>query len=383
MMKMNGIASFFSFLIVGLVVINCSSVNTTGRGTETAKPANEIPAMATIIGKSLDQLKQLLRPITVREISSNQYLALDYPLKGQTCFFHFEDGKVLQINALFAGDRFESVARIVVKEHGDPSYKDEGDWRWDKPGLLVFVNREAIGGEILTNLGMKAVETSKNYIEMAWDALTAMDFEKAVYWWTKAAEQGHADAQYYLGACYGRGEGVAKDSEKAVYWYTKAAEQGHTEAQYYLGNRYYTGDGIAKDFGKAAYWWTKAAEQGDVRAQYYLGFCYYNGLGVAKDSGKAVYWLTKAVEQGHADAQFQLGEFYYNGEGVAKDSGKAMYWWTEAAEQGHVDAQYNLGTCYDLGLGVAKDFEKAMYWYTKAAEQGYARAQKALADLQQ
>jgi hypothetical protein len=43
----------------------------------------------------------------------------------------------------------------------------------------------------------------------------------------KAAEQGHAEAQYRLGLCYREGFGVAKDEIEAVKWCRKAAEQGY------------------------------------------------------------------------------------------------------------------------------------------------------------
>ena len=55
--------------------------------------------------------------------------------------------------------------------------------------------------------------------------------EKAVDWWRKAAEQGHAISQSLLGYAYNKGKGVTKDSLKAVYWYSKSAEQGNTVAQ--------------------------------------------------------------------------------------------------------------------------------------------------------
>ena len=50
----------------------------------------------------------------------------------------------------------------------------------------------------------------------------------------RAAEQGDAKAQFSLGWCYSKGEGVAKDTKKAVAWYRKAAEQGDMAAQYAL-----------------------------------------------------------------------------------------------------------------------------------------------------
>jgi len=38
-----------------------------------------------------------------------------------------------------------------------------------------------------------------------------------------------------LGVCYVNGDGVAKDAEQAVSWYRRAAEAGHADAQFNLG----------------------------------------------------------------------------------------------------------------------------------------------------
>jgi len=47
----------------------------------------------------------------------------------------------------------------------------------------------------------------------------------------RAAEQGHAEAQFNLGICYEDGDGVPWSYDEAVKWYSKAAEQGHEEAK--------------------------------------------------------------------------------------------------------------------------------------------------------
>ena len=47
----------------------------------------------------------------------------------------------------------------------------------------------------------------------------------------KKAEQGDANAQYFLGAMCEQGKGVAQDKKKAVEWYTKAVGQGNKKAQ--------------------------------------------------------------------------------------------------------------------------------------------------------
>jgi tetratricopeptide (TPR) repeat protein len=61
------------------------------------------------------------------------------------------------------------------------------------------------------------------------------DYNKAVEYWTKAAELEDIRAHYELGCLYSRGEGVKKDEEKAVYHWEKAAIGGHPSARHNLG----------------------------------------------------------------------------------------------------------------------------------------------------
>ena len=90
------------------------------------------------------------------------------------------------------------------------------------------------------------------------------------------ANQGDADAQFNLALLFYSGIGTPQDLKLAVYWYTKAAEQGHVNAQYKLGSLYLEGHGeeAQQDSKQAVYWLTKAAEQGYVQAQYRLGYIY-------------------------------------------------------------------------------------------------------------
>lgn len=60
------------------------------------------------------------------------------------------------------------------------------------------------------------------------------DYSQAVKWFSKAAEQGHIEAQVQLGICYENGLGVDKNKDKAYYWWQKAAEQGHESAISYI-----------------------------------------------------------------------------------------------------------------------------------------------------
>ena len=194
------------------------------------------------------------------------------------------------------------------------------------------------------------------------------------------ANDRNADAQYYLGLCYYTGDGVMQNYEEAVKWYRKAAEQTHVEAQYALGMCYYDGNGVSKDANEAVYWLRKAVDQDHAKAQDALGECYFNGFGVSEDDEKAVYWYRKSAEQGYAIAQFDLGYCYKNGFGVNQDYTEAVRWYRNAAEQGYAVAQYYLGLCYAEGKGVSQDYQEAVDWYHKAAEQGFDIAQNEMGE---
>jgi TPR repeat protein len=188
--------------------------------------------------------------------------------------------------------------------------------------------------------------------------------------WRKAADGGHARAQFKLGVCYDFGEGVAKDALAAAEWYAKAAAQGLAAAQFNLGYHFKNGSGAAQDLKAAVSWYAKAAAQGHANAQHNLGVLYKNGTGVAQDFKAAAAWYAKAAAQGQVSAQHNLGACYWKGEGVSQDFEAAAALFAKAAVHGHAKSQFNLGGLYEDGTGVARDDKTAAEWYTKAAAAG-------------
>ena len=75
-----------------------------------------------------------------------------------------------------------------------------------------------------------------------------------------------------------------RTSAQAAAWYRKAADQGHAVAQYNLGVLYRDGEGVPKDLAQAVAWFRKAADQGNAAAQNNLGVLYANGEGVPEGS---------------------------------------------------------------------------------------------------
>ncbi|MCR5723303.1 MAG: tetratricopeptide repeat protein [Lachnospiraceae bacterium] len=116
------------------------------------------------------------------------------------------------------------------------------------------------------------------------------------------------DKQFALGEkCY-YGRGVEKSYEKAIEWYEKAANQGHAEAQCSLGYMFSKGIGVKQNYIKAAEWYKKAANQGYAKGLFNLGTIYYNGRGVPKDIEKAKTLFDRAAKKGDTDAQTILSK---------------------------------------------------------------------------
>lgn len=61
-----------------------------------------------------------------------------------------------------------------------------------------------------------------------------VNYFKAVDCFHVAAQEGHSDAQYMLGVCLHKGEGVGRNYEMAVHYLLKAANNGNGKAKLYL-----------------------------------------------------------------------------------------------------------------------------------------------------
>jgi len=199
-------------------------------------------------------------------------------------------------------------------------------------------------------------------------------FEQAVELYKLAAKQGNAKAQFNLGACYHKGRGVTQDHKQAFDCYRLAANQGHAGAQNWLGHCYENGQGVTQDYKQAVEWYQKAAKQENVWAQTNLGDCYKKGHGVTQDYEKAIEWYRSAADRGNSGGQCGLADCYKNGWGVAQDDTKAIELYQLAAKQGDANAQFNLGACYANGQGVAKDLAEAKKWYKLAEDQEHEDA---------
>lgn len=241
---------------------------------------------------------------------------------------------------------------------------------------------------------------------------------KALRWYRRAAELGHAKAQHRTAIGYFKGRGVAKDIPAAIRWYEKAANNGIVNARAKLGNIYTFGEGVPQNYKKAIKWLALASADGVASAQYNYGVILEYGYTGKADLVTAKYWYQMAANQGNADAQNNLGAFfrwakggvkkdykkaaklfraardggnslgaanlarlYRYGQGVKKDPKRAVELYKEAVNQKVTFAYYELGELYRRGLGVKKDFKRARSLFQQGANKGGKFAKIGLAKL--
>jgi len=112
-------------------------------------------------------------------------------------------------------------------------------------------------------------------ITLAWmyanGAGVAVDEGRARELYLEAARGGSAKAQYVVGTMYRFAQyGLKKDFDAAVQWYLKAADQGMPTAQLALGKMLMEGRGVVRDDAAALQWLSLAHVNGSKRAEDYV-----------------------------------------------------------------------------------------------------------------
>jgi TPR repeat protein len=122
-----------------------------------------------------------------------------------------------------------------------------------------------------------------------------------------AAKAGSSWAQYKLGSCYyAADEGYPINYEKAAYWYEKAAENGHDKAQLAIGIAYRRGQGVSRDIPLGLSWMRKAAAQGHGLAMYNIAVVYDE---VYRDYEQAYAWALVGRDNGQDEQHRQFCKY--------------------------------------------------------------------------
>lgn len=167
------------------------------------------------------------------------------------------------------------------------------------PAKFAAIETKAIAGQAEAQHDLAALYTAGH------DGVT-QDYERAAFWFRKAADNGIANAAYNLGVLYHQGLGLKKDMKEAIRWYKTAAGKGHPEAQYNLGIAFIEGIGVPYDPQAAAKYFESAASAGVVEAAYNLGMIYENGLLGEAHPDLALVWYKTAADKGSPEARLAL-----------------------------------------------------------------------------
>ena len=135
----------------------------------------------------------------------------------------------------------------------------------------------------------------------------------------------------------GAGNEMTPNNVRAFHLLLRAAEGGHAEAQYEFSYCLSFGVGVRCDQVEAHRWMALAAEQGFAEAQSRMG----TGLMNTGKLVEGVEWHRKAAEQGHPFSQQMLSDFYSYGRGVPQDFCQAYAWAKLAADAVNVEPTVN------------------------------------------
>ena len=211
----------------------------------------------------------------------------------------------------------------------------------------------------------------------------------------KAAEMGSCCSQYFCGEKFGENG----DFEKAAFWFEKAAENGHLSAIYDLSKLILSGK--AKMNGRFFALLKEKAKYDDPGSCYYFGMMHYYGKGTEKDFPKAYYFIEKSSLLEYSGADTSLLEeaknqyVFENGadsiygfyrkvsEMFASETGRAFY--KEKADEYREKAfkPIEITVTFEPGQEIYIDgtfasdegrFEEAFELYRKAAGLGYSPA---------
>lgn len=157
----------------------------------------------------------------------------------------------------------------IAKEYFTEAYK-MGDCESGYYVATMYIKGKYIAQDI--KLGMTILEdlANKNHVksqfmygrELLSGIIVARDEEKGLNWLDRAANGGLIDSQIFLGNYFRE-----NDFEKAFFWYLKAAEAYEPSSAYEVALAYAMGRGTMRDMKKAKEWLQIAADTGHLEAK--------------------------------------------------------------------------------------------------------------------
>jgi TPR repeat protein len=139
-----------------------------------------------------------------------------------------------------------------------------------------------------------------------------VDCVMSMFFFRKAADEGHAVAQYCLATGHSFGEGVPHDPPQALYWFRQSATQGlRLGLSVLAGEVREPGDTpLPLSDIEAALWRTKFEEQRGIADKSILASLVPDGIGLPDNVREGLVWYREAVRKGSGEAQFLLWDMF-------------------------------------------------------------------------
>lgn len=196
----------------------------------------------------------------------------------------------------------------------------------------------------------------------------SLNVEKAIHYYTLAANQNYIPSQCMLGFIYYKGQYVMQDIDKALYYLEKCAKQNDHSAQSILGNIYFNGIKVPRDVQKGIKYFELSADQNNLYSQHNLGFIYFVGKFVKQNIDKAIHYFTMAANQNDESSQFYLANIYFIDYYGRQNIGKAIYYLTLSANLNNRNSQFILGYLYYEGILIQKNICRSIYFLGLASK---------------
>ena len=210
-------------------------------------------------------------------------------------------------------------------------------------------------------------------------------------------ELGRAQAEFVQGSRYFYGRGTEKDMDKALEWYMKSAERGHAKSELAVSQVLAYGDLKNPRYQEALPWLIKASsphntpqisgmERAQVSAKKNLRWMCNKGVVDFPDTHPYAHnpkcWLRRGnrLYRGSSPIDYYLLKDKKKYYGVKKDYVAARNYLEKAFEAGQTKAAANLAIIYYKGLAGPKDMEKFDFYVNIASEVGHAKSSYYLAE---
>ena len=266
----------------------------------------------------------------------------------------------------------------VTKIIGDDAQEMSYDKLYDK--AFEYYDRGEYGNALL--LFNEAFKLDKSITDAPYMIgicyYKANNYDKAIEWFTYAANRGDADSNYHLGLCYEEGKGVEMDKNKALDYYEKAAGSNKKAAQ-----RAEVLRNASKSSGRGAleHETERNISDGSVQDVAAIREATARKKQIEEQNARVNGTVPLPVETQpeNADPNIRAAEAYMK----QNNFSAAIREYEKAANNGSIEAMLILGDMYRDGRGVnVEDFKKAGEWYSMALNKGCSDAAIRLGDLE-